>query len=246
MVDIRSGKKRPSCVISLRNIPQLSGVREDASTTIGATTLVNELIENPKLGTTFPALVEAAQRLGSTQIRNQATVGGNLCNASPCADMAPPLLVYDARVQLETSTKKRELPLETFFNAPGETCLAEGEILTAVIVDPPSPNAKATFMKKGRVAMDLSQVSVAVLLVLDGERCTHVRVAAGSVAPRPLRLVGVEQLLQDSHITPELIGQARAQAEQEVSPITDIRATEEYRRHMTGVFVERALIRLVA
>lgn len=244
MVDIRSGKKRPSCVISLRNVSELKGVQEHASTTIGATTLVNELLENPQLGATYPALLEAAQRLGSVQIRNQATVGGNLCNASPCADLAPPLLVYDARVRLETTTKKREVPLEIFFNAPGETCLSEGEILTAVIVDPPSPNAKATFLKKGRVAMDLSQVSVAALMVLEGDRCVHVRVAAGSVAPRPLRLVGVEQLLSGRQVTSELIGQARALAEHEVSPISDLRATAQYRRHMTGVFVERALVKL--
>ena len=245
MVDIRSGKKRPSCVISLRNVPELNGVREDGSTTIGATTLVNELLENPRLGA-YPALVEAAQRLGSVQIRNQATVGGNLCNASPCADLAPPLLVYDARVRLETSTENREIPLEAFFNAPGETCLSEGEIVTAVRVDPPSPKARATFMKKGRVAMDLSQVSVAALLVLEGERCVHARVAAGSVAPRPLRLVAVEQLLSGQRVTTELFGKARALAEQEVSPISDLRATAEYRRHMTGVFVERALVKLSA
>ncbi|MFQ5844440.1 MAG: FAD binding domain-containing protein, partial [Planctomycetota bacterium] len=184
-------------------------------------------------------------RLGSPQIRNVATVGGNLCRAAPGADLAPPLLVHEARVRLRGAAGSRDLPLEEFMLGPGETCLGPGEVLGAVLLDPPPAGARTVFLKKGRVRMDLSLVSVAVLLELEGKRCRRARVAAGSVAPTPLRLRRVEALLEGRPITPAVAAEARAAAAAEVAPITDVRATESYRRRIAGVFVERALSRLL-
>jgi carbon-monoxide dehydrogenase medium subunit len=127
------------------------------------------------------------------------------------------------------------------FRGPKETTLGRGEILTAVLLDPPSPSARAVFLRKGRTKMDIATASVAVLLEMDRGVCKKARVAAGSVAPVPLRLTKVETLLEGNRLDDAVIEAARATASSEVAPITDIRSTEEYRRHLVGVFVERAI-----
>lgn len=244
-VDLRQGSLKTPALVSLRNIPELSGIELGETTRIGAVTPVSDLINHRDVARLHPVLVEAARQMGSVQTRNLATVGGNLCNASPCADLAPPLLVLGARVQIANSQRTRELPLDEFFAGPGSSRLDPDEVLTAIVVDPSPPGARATFSKKGRVAMDLSQVSAAVLLQLVGDRCVRARIAVGSVAPTPLRLQKVEALLENQTISTETIAKARALAASEVSPITDVRATAEYRRHMTGVLVERAIAKLL-
>lgn len=245
LVAMREGRARPPALISLRRVPELAGISDGGALTIGALTTVADLIAHRGVAEACPVLVEAARAIGGPQIRNAATVGGNLCNASPCADLAPPLLVLDAAVRLEGPRGGRELPLEDFFEAPGRTRLAPGELLTAIVVPRPPSGARAAFAKKGRVAMDLALASVAVLLELDGDRCGLARVAAGSVAPRPIRLRGVEALLEGQRLEPERLAAARAQAEREVSPISDVRAGAVYRRRLVGALLSRAVARLL-
>lgn len=244
IVKIRDGEVHPPALISLRSIPELIGVTDGDVTRIGAMTTISELIEHPLLHQRYPVLVEAAGRLGGPQIRNVATIGGNLCNCSPCADTATPLLVLDARVRISGKGGSREIPIDEFFKGPGESCLASGEILTDILLDPPRKDARATFLKKGRVKMDLAVASVAVLLEMDGNQCSRARLAAGSVAPVPLRLHEVEALLKGSAVSEEILDRAQKIAAETVSPITDIRATEAYRRQIVGVYVRRAIERL--
>ncbi len=250
MVQIKNRTVSPPALISLRSIPKLSGVETASaggagSTSIGALTTVAEIVEHPELAATYPVLIEAARRLGTKQIRNVATIGGNLCNASPCADTAPPLLVLDARVRLEGPDGSRELPLSRFFTGPGETCLADGEIMTAILLDGSTSRPRAAFLKKGRVRVDLAIASVAVLLELNGGSCRKVRCAAGSVAPVPVRLAAVEELLEGAAPTRELLTRAGALAAESVSPISDVRASAEYRRQIAGVYVRRAVEKLL-
>lgn len=250
MVRIRNASRaeRPPALISLRGVKELDGIdtEDDGETTrIGALTPIADLLRSPLLRERYPALVEAASKLGSPQIRNAATIGGNLCNASPCADTAPPLLVYEARARLESATGTRELPLEDLFLGPGETPLGPDEVLTRIMLDPPDPSARALFLKKGRVRMDLAQASVAMLLVLDRKRCTKARLAAGSVAPTPVRLKPVEELLEGDELTEALLAEAQQLAARTVAPITDLRSTEEYRRQIVGVYVKRAARQLM-
>jgi CO/xanthine dehydrogenase FAD-binding subunit len=245
MVKVREGEVRPPALVSLRSIQGLSGISEGDVTCIGAMTTISGLIEDPVLCRSYPVLTEAAKRLGGPQIRNAATIGGNLCNCSPCADTAPPLLVLDAKVRIQGPGGSRDMPLGEFFVGPGETCLLHGEILTDILLDPPSKSAKTAFMKKGRVKMDLATASIAVLLEISGHRCSKARIAAGSVAPVPLRLSAVEKLLEGSIISKKILARARKIAEDSVSPITDIRATEQYRRQIIGVYVERCIEGLV-
>jgi len=247
MVQIRGRVSRPAALISLSSIPELHGVTiDDNGARIGAMTRIVELVEHRALRERYPVLVEAALRLGSPQIRNVATVGGNLCNASPCADTATPLLALEARLRLRGAAGERELPLEQLFLGPGETCLAPGELLAEVVLPPPAPAARATFQKKGRVRMDLALASATVLVELDGAVCRRARVAAGSVAPTPLRHKQAESMLAGQTLTPDVLAAAGKAAAGGVSPISDVRCTAEYRRELIAVYVKRALEELSA
>jgi carbon-monoxide dehydrogenase medium subunit len=245
MVGIRNGDISPPALLSLRSIPGLDNIEAGETTRIGALTTIMDLIHHPSIIDKFPILVEAAKELGSPQIRNVATVGGNLCNCSPCADMVPPLLVLEARVQLQSSRGSRIIPLEELFVGPGESCLFPHEILTDILLDSPHRNAKTIYLKKGRMKMDLAVASVALLVEVEGERCQKARIAAGSVAPVPLRLKKVEALIEKSTLTRSLISQAQKLAAESVVPLTDIRASEEYRREIVGILVKRALEKIL-
>ena len=244
MVRVAARVERPGVMLSLRGIATLSGIEaEGDKTRVGATTTIANLAADPLLTERYPVLVEAARCLGSPQIRNAATVGGNLCNASPCADTAPPLLVLDAAARLRGPGGLREVPLADFFQGPGQTCLADDEILEALVLPAPEPGARGAFLKKRRVRMDLALASVAVQLRMEGGICQAARVAAGSVAPVPLRLRVVEQVLTGAVIDDEVLRRAAEAARQAVSPITDLRTTAQYRRQIVGVYVKRAVQR---
>ena len=243
IVGIKNNELRPQALISLRSIPELDDIEVDGGARIGALATISDIIQNPELRKDYPVLVEAAKSLGSVQIRNVATIGGNLCNCSPCADMALPLLVMEAKVRLQTTKKSREIPLNEFFKGPGESCLSPHEILTDILLDPPHKNAKTSFVKKGRVKMDLAVASVAVLLEMESKTCHKARIAAGSVAPVPLRLSKIETMFEGATLTKKDVTEAQRLAEDNVVPITDVRSTEEYRRQITGVLVKRALER---
>ena len=243
LVSIKNNECRPQALISLRSIPGLTGIETGDTARIGALTTISDITQHPELGRRYPVLKEAARSLGSVQIRNVATIGGNLCNASPCADMALPLLVLDAKLRLKTPKETREVPISEFFKGPAETCLSPQEIVTDILLEPPQKNMKTCFMKKGRVKMDLAVASVAVLLEMEGKRCRKARIAAGSVAPTPLRLHKVESVLEDAAISSRTVAKAQQLTEDEIVPITDIRSSEEYRRQITGVLVKRALER---
>ena len=245
MVQIKNRQIKPKSLISLRSIPELQGIRIKERISIGSMTTITDIIDHQELGNVFPVLIQAAKKIGSTQIRNVGTIGGNLCNCSPCADTALPLLVHDARVILKSPEGSREIFLYEFFLGPGESCLNTNEILKEIILEKPSPNERALFLKKGRVKMDLAIASIAVLVKGDGNFLKKVKIAAGSVAPVPLRLKEAEKILENKTITEEILAVAIESVKKSVSPITDIRSTESYRREIIGVYVKRALQELL-
>jgi carbon-monoxide dehydrogenase medium subunit len=245
MVQMRSGSTRPKTLVSLRNIAELRGIRIADDVRIGALTPVEALLRDDALRDIFPTLQEASKVFASVQIRNAATLGGNLCNASPVADLAPPLMIYDARVVVASPAGEREIPIADFFVGPGETALRGAEVLTEVRIERPGDTTRSRFLKKYRVAMDLALVSVAVALDLDGRRCTRARVAAGAVAPRPIRLHQVEAMLEGHELVADRIARARSCAEAEVSPISDVRSSASYRRTISGVLLQRAVQQLL-
>ena len=243
LVSIKNDECRPKALISLRSIPGLTGIETGDAVRIGALTTISDIVQHKELDRRYPVLGEAAKSLGSVQIRNVATIGGNLCNASPCADMTLPLLVLDAKLRLRTPKETREVPISEFFKGPAETCLSPHEIMTDILLEPLQKNMKTCFIKKGRVKMDLAVASVAVLMEMEGKRCRKARIAAGSVAPIPLRLHKAESVLKGAAISSRTVARTQQLAEDEIVPITDIRSSEEYRRQITGILVKRALQR---
>jgi len=242
IVRAKSGLERPPAVISLRGIDALSGIdARGEGLRIGALTPLSDVQSHATVNAYFPVLTAAIARMGSVQIRNVATLAGNLCNASPCADSAPPLIVYGARLVLRGPAGERTVSVRDFFHGPRDTARRPGELVTAVDLDAPSPGARGVFFKKGRVAMDLALVNLAALVEMDGEACRSARLATGAVGPVPIRLTEVEALVEGEALTDARIAEAAALAMASVSPITDVRAGADYRRHLVGVYTRRAL-----
>jgi len=244
LVQESNGRLAAPALISLRRLPELGGIDVSDRIRIGAAVPLADVVAHPEIVSTYPALAASIRVLGSAQIRNVATLGGNLCNASPAADTAPALLVYGATVEIRGLDTTRELPLEDFFVGPGETALRPGEVLTAVWLEPPPEGTRSVFLRKGRVTMDLAIVSVAASARRHGTSYTGVRLAAGAVAPTPVRLSRSEGVAEGTDLNPEVRAEAAGTAREEISPISDLRSSASYRTHLTGVFVERALATL--
>ena len=241
IVQIKSREISPQALISLRSVAELKGIELGQTTRIGALTTISDISQHQEMAQKFPLLQQAAKNLGSVQIRNVATIGGNLCNCSPSADMALPLLVHEAKLKLQRPQGTRLIPVEELFKGQGKTCLFPEEILTEIILNQPAQNSKSVFLKIGRVKMDLAIASLAVLLAMEGKRCLKARLAAGSVAPVPLRLKKIEVLLEGKLLTKDLIEEAQELAIKVITPISDIRASRQYRRQILAVLVKRAL-----
>jgi CO/xanthine dehydrogenase FAD-binding subunit len=236
-----------SKLLNIRRIEELGGIAaKGGEIRIGATTTVSEIRRSAVLADIAPVLVQAAERFASEQIRNAASVGGNICNASPAGDMIPPLLVLGAAVELACwqggAVQTRRVPLEQFFVRPGRTVMRAEELLTAVVFDRPQADFVARFRKSGpRPALEISTVSVALGARLAGGRLSDVRVAMGSVAPTPLRARHVEAALEGKPLDAATIAAAVAATAQDAKPIDDVRASAWYRGHLVKVFVEEVL-----
>ncbi len=238
---------RPTVIVDLKRIEALSGIRiENDEVNIGACTLMSELETDPVIRAVAPVLAEAAGRIACAQIRNRATIGGNLCNASPAADTAVPLILLDARVELASSrpqgVTRREVPITGFFRAPGATVLEQGEVLTQVRFKILPTECFRAWDKFGtRPAMEIAVASVGLVLRRRDNVITHARVGYGSVAPVPLRGRKAETELVGHHLENDVIDRCVAAARGEIAPITDTRATAEYRREIIGVMTRRML-----
>lgn len=242
IIRVKNRVFEPDALISLRHIPDLKGVSHEGGSTLGAGTLIRDIERDAFIAQEYPALHQASRVLANPQIRNVATIGGNFCNAAPCADCAPPLLVMDARLRLEGFDGRRELSLEEFFKGPGETCLLPNEILTKIFIPQKETHTGMAYLKQGRTAQDLAIASVAALIIMDGKVCRTCRLAAGSVAPVPLRLRQSERLVEGHRIEDDLLDELSMSVQREVRPITDVRSTEGYRRRVTGVLAKRAVV----
>lgn len=179
--------------------------------------------------------------VANPQIRNVATIGGNLCNAAPSADGAPPLMVMEAVLTIAGPNGARDVPISEFFQGPGQHCMAPDEVLTAITIPEMPQHIGMAFLKSGRVSQDIALANVAVFVQMEGDVCKKCRVSAGAVGPVPMKLQGVEAFVEGKEITPELLLEIQDKAAGEVTPITDVRSTEIYRRTVTGVMVKRAL-----
>ncbi len=242
LVQMKMRRVEPKCVINIKRIPELDYVREGPTgVRIGAATRLRRLERSGTIRRLFPALYRAIRWMASVQVRNMATIGGNLCNASPAADTAPPLMVYGARVKLASVSGERTLPIEDFFTGPGRTAMRPGEMLTEIWIPRQPEGTGSAFIKVARTAMDLAKVNVAVALTLRGWSASDVRIALGSVAPTPMRAREAEAALEGRPPTEDLLRRVGEIASEEIRPITDVRSTAEYRREVTKVIVADAL-----
>jgi len=242
MTRVKQKVWQPEALISLRWIKGLSGISQEGQfLRIGGMTLWREIEMDPLVLKHAPALADAASMVANPQIRNVATIGGNLCNAAPSADGAPPLMVLEATLVIAGPEGEREIAISDFFEGPGRHCMAPDEILTAILIPEMPVNTGMAFLKSGRVTQDIAVSNAAVCIQMADGVCKKCHVYAGAVGPVPLRLKRVETMAEGRKLTPELLQQVQDEAATEVTPITDVRSTESYRRTVTGVMVKRAL-----
>lgn len=241
---MRAEKISPELLIDLSSFEELKYIREESGAiAIGALTTISEIAASEIIRKQIPILYSAASSLGNPLTRNRATVGGNLADASPAADMAPPLLAIEASVHTKCAGgKKRKISLEKFFLGPNKTVLAKDEIITQISFLKPKDSAKGSYIKLGlRNSMAISVVSIAVMLEMKGKVCQKARIALGAVAPIPIRAYRVEKNLEGKEINQEIIQECSAIVKEEISPISDIRASAEYRELATSVLFRRAI-----
>lgn len=234
-------------IIDISSIKELGYiVKDDGMIRIGAVTRVSEIGVSAVVKEHVPTVADAASQLGSLQVRNLGTIGGNLCNASPAADIAPPLLVLDAKVNVRGIDGQRLVPVTELFTGPGKTNLAAGEILAEIQIPITEATAGSCFIKLGRRnAFTLSIVSVATLVKVKDGIFDDVRIALGAVAPTPIRASKAEEYLTGKETSEQVIDEGAKIVAGEVKPISDVRASEEYRRDMSYILTKRAINRSV-
>jgi CO/xanthine dehydrogenase FAD-binding subunit len=251
LVGMKEKGLAPGYVIDIKGIEGLDRISysEKHGLNIGALATMNAVAESPYVRKHHDFLAYAASEVASVQVRNRATIGGNLCNAAPSAETAPALLCLDAKVKLVGLTKERTVPIEEFFKRPGVTVLNK-EILTEIQVPAerdPSKKMKGIYIKHSpRRAMDVAVIGVAVAIrpAGDGKRWEEVRIALGAVAPTPIRVPEAEKLLEKEGPTQNAIQKAKVIAMRTANPIFDVRASAEYRNEMVGNLVQRVLQKL--
>jgi carbon-monoxide dehydrogenase medium subunit len=250
LVRWRMGNWNPDYVINIQHIPALNRVSFSVRNglRLGALTTVQTLEDHPAVRRRYPALAAAAASFAGVQVRNLATVGGNICNASPAGDTLPALLAFDAQCRAVGPEGERWVPLDQFFTAPGQTVLGPGELLAELRLPPPLPNGGSLYIKHSpRGAMDIATVGVAssISLTNGGAVCGEARIGLGSVAPTPLRAYSAEDILRGHEITPALIASAAKEAQDSVTPISDVRGSASYRKEIVGALTQRTLERAV-
>lgn len=248
VVQMNAGRFHPEAVIYLGHLSELRGIRFDerGGLTVGPLATLRELERHPVVRERYPSLARGAEEVGSVQIRNLATLGGNLCNASPSADTSPALLALDARIAITGTGGSREAPVGAFWTGPGRSDLKPDEMVTGIVLPTPAEGTRSFYYKLAvRKAMDLAMVGIAVSLVRKNGGCENVRIALGAVAPTVIRATEAEARVAGGGGA-ERIEEAARLAESAARPIDDQRASADYRRAMVRTLTRRALSQLLA
>ncbi len=235
LVDMRSGIRRPKVVVDVKGINELHLLEHtrDRGLVVGASVTLGELGRNELVRFKYPVLYGAIRKLADPSLRERATLAGNIANASPAADSVPPLLVYGAKLELASLRGRRQVPLREFFTGVKKTVMREDEVITKIIIPEPPEGSEGEYFKAVRTSEDLAVVGIAALFANKTEpRERIVRLGFASVAPTPLYMDSVEELFRRDAPINELIKEAIKLVLKEVNPITDVRATKEYRLHL--------------
>ena len=240
---MKNGLLKPACVIDLSGVASVRALQSDArGLRIGAAVAARTLERDETARATYTSLAESGALVGSVQVRNLATLGGNLCNAAPSADMAPPLLALDAEAVIVGPRGERRVPFADFFVGVRHTVLAADEILLEIAVPAPGPRSGGNYLRHTpRRELDIAVVGVASQLTLSNGVCSKARIALAAVAPVPLRARAAEQALEGKPVTDEAIERAAELAVGVAKPISDQRGSADYRRHLVRVLTRRTL-----
>jgi CO/xanthine dehydrogenase FAD-binding subunit len=245
VVQMKNESVRPAVVVDIKNITELNKLEwNDKVLRIGAALPLSRIINFPPLKQFFHVLYQACASIGSVQLRNRATLGGNICNAAPSADSAPALLCLEALAIVLGTKAKRRIRFEEFFSGPGQTALAKDEILLGVEIPAPASLSLGYYLKHTpRQDMDIAIAGVCSWLSFNpiSRRCQEARIALGAVAPTPIRVTAAEALLRGKEISADNIELAAQAAAQTAQPISDVRGSAEYRREMVRVLTRRSL-----
>jgi len=248
MLGMKEGFIKPRYLINLKTIKGLDKIAysKKRGISIGSLTTWTAILSSGAILEHYPILREAASLIGGYQIRNRGTIGGNICHASPSADSAPALMVYGTQCVVSGPRRERVIPIEEIFSGVQKTSLKPGEILTGFRIPPPDPKSKGCYLKfSPRKAMDLPIVGVGALVRASNGTFEEVKIALGAVAPTPIRARGAERLLVGKPVSDRSIRQAAEEAVNESRPITDLRASREYRlglvRELTGQAITQSL-----
>ncbi len=251
IVQLREGRRQAELVVDIKAIPEVNALVYDSShgLTLGAAVPCYQICQNGPIAAAYPGLIDAISLIGGTQIQGRATVGGNLCNASPAADSTPALIVHRATCLIYGPQGYREVPVENFCTAPGRNILTAGELLVALKVPAPQPGFGAHYQRFiPRNEMDIAVVGAGAAVQLDGPR-THIVsawIALGAVAPVPLFVPQAGQWLAGRAASPENLRQAAEMARAAAQPIDDMRGTAAQRKQLAAVLTRRALEKAVA
>lgn len=241
---LKNGLLKPPCVVDLSGVSELRALARAGGDglRIGAAVTARAIELDRHIRSTYPAVAESGALVGSVQVRNLATVGGNLCNAAPSADMAPPLLALDAEAVIVGPGGQRRVPLASFFLGVRRTVLAPDELLLEIVVPAPGPRSGGHYLRHTpRRELDIAVVGVAAQITLTDGVCGKAGIALASVAPTPVRAAAAEQALVGQPMTPALIERAAELAVEAARPISDQRGSADYRRHLVRVLTRRTL-----
>ena len=247
VVQMKRGDRSPACVVNLKTVPGLNDISysQDEGLLVGPLATHDALVEHPIIHEQFGILAEAASSVGTFQVRERGTIGGNICNGSPAADTVPPLICLGAKLKLQSANRgERQVPVEEFFESPQVTKRAPDEVLTLIQIPNVADRTGAVYLKLGkRKALEIAVVGVAALITLNdnGSACIGAKVSLASVAPTPIRSRKAEELLIGQKLDERIIDEAALAAQQEAVPISDLRSSAEYRSEMVYVLAKRAL-----
>jgi carbon-monoxide dehydrogenase medium subunit len=246
MVRLAQRALNPEYIMGIKKIPELATIsfNPDEGLRLGAMVLLSEVADNPIILEHYPMLARAARSTATVQIRNMGTVMGNICNASPSADNSPTLVAMNARIVAVSSAGERQIPIDEFFLGPGRSALEPTEIAREILVPTPSPRSGVSYQKiSPRSKVDIAAVNVGAMVVVDEQgACRQARICLGAVGPVPLRAASAEEFLLGKTITDAVAEEAGALAGSDASPISDVRASKEYRRLMVVILTKRALL----
>ena len=248
LTKMKNGAITPSTLVSLKNVPGLKKIEyvKGKGVVIGGMSTHNDLVFSEVLNRTFNSVSNAAQTMAANQVRHAGTIAGNIASAVPSADLPPILIALSATVTLVSAKGTRSLPLEEVFVGPSRTVLERDEVLTEVVIPDQAMTGSTYFKYALRKASALATVGVAAAVQMDGAVIKDIRVAFGAVAPVPMRAPKVEAFLKGKEATEANLAEAAAIAHDECRPITDHRASEEYRRDLVGTFTKRAVLKAIA